>query len=211
MVSNNQFKTEQEAFWSGDFGDEYIDRNRGDRILAANTALFARILSRTHSLHTLIEFGANIGLNLTAIKRLLTDIKCSAVEINQKAAAELRRMQDVDVFPISILDYRPEETRDFAFTKGLLIHIEPAQLPAVYSVLYCSSHRYICIVEYYNPVPVECAYRGHKGKLFKRDFAGEMLDMFPGLTLVDYGFAYHRDSNFGMDDLTWFLMRKGNV
>ena len=52
---------------------------------------------------------------------------------------------------------------------------------------------FIGLVEYYNPTPVEVEYRGHVQKLFKRDFAGEMLDRFPDLTLVHYGFAYHRD------------------
>lgn len=61
--------------------------------------------------------------------------------------------------------------------------------------------------EYYNPSPVEIRYRNHEGKLFKRDFAGEMLDRHPDLRLVDYGFIYHRDS-FPIDDTTWFLMEK---
>ena len=30
------FKTEQEAFWAGDFGTEYIQRNQGDALLASN-------------------------------------------------------------------------------------------------------------------------------------------------------------------------------
>jgi spore coat polysaccharide biosynthesis protein SpsF len=35
-----------------------------------------------------------------------------------------------------------------------------------------------------------------------------MLDMFPALKLIDYGFAYHRDPAFPQDDVTWFLMEK---
>ena len=41
-------------------------------------------------------------------------------------------------------------------------------------------------------------------RLFKRDFAGEMLDRFSDLRLVDYGFRYHRDPAHPADDLTWF-------
>jgi len=58
------------------------------------------------------------------------------------------------------------------------------------------------------PSVVELVYRGHAGRLFKRDFAGEMLDMFPGLTLRDYGFAWHRDPGCPQDDLTWFLLER---
>jgi spore coat polysaccharide biosynthesis protein SpsF len=27
------FKTEQESFWAGEFGDEYVQRNQGDELL----------------------------------------------------------------------------------------------------------------------------------------------------------------------------------
>ena len=64
------------------------------------------------------------------------------------------------------------------------------------------------MTEYYNPIPIEVQYRNNSNKLFKRDFAGEMLDKFQDLTLVDYGFCYHRDYNFSKDDSTWFLLEK---
>ena len=78
----------------------------------------------------------------------------------------------------------------------------------VYAALVRSSSRYVMVCEYFNPVPVEVPYRGHTGALFKRDFAGELLDAFPELTLVDYGFTYHRDPQFPLDDSTWFLLEK---
>lgn len=81
-------------------------------------------------------------------------------------------------------------------------------LARAYDRLHQTSRRYICLIEYYNPSPVEVLYRGHHGRLFKRDFAGELLDAYPDLQLVDYGFIYHRDPNFPLDDLTWFLMEK---
>ena len=33
------YKTEQEAFWSGDFGDAYVERNTGDALIAGRTHL----------------------------------------------------------------------------------------------------------------------------------------------------------------------------
>ena len=74
--------------------------------------------------------------------------------------------------------------------------------------MYKNTKKYICIVEYYNPTPVEVIYRGHKGKLFKRDFAGEMLDKYRNLKLINYGFVYKRDNNFPYDDINWFLLEK---
>lgn len=94
------------------------------------------------------------------------------------------------------------------FTKGVLIHINPDKLSLVYDIMYKSSSRYILVSEYYNPCPVDIKYRGHSEKLFKRDFACEMLDQFPDLRLINYGFVYHRDPNFPQDDMTWFLMEE---
>jgi pseudaminic acid biosynthesis-associated methylase len=156
-----------------------------------------------------LELGSNIGLNMMALKQLLPDAELSAVEINEKASSELKRnLPDIDVHPTSVLEFEPSRTWDLVFTKGFLIHINADKLPTVYKLMYQSSCRYILISEYYNPTPTEIVYRGHTGKLFKRDFAGEMIETFPHLSLVDYGFVYHRDPNFAQDDMNWFLMEK---
>ena len=89
----------------------------------------------------------------------------------------------------------------------MLIHINPDELDKVYANLYALSRRYIMVCEYYNPVPVVVPYRGNTDRLFKRDFAGEMIDRY-NLRLIDYGFVYHRDGYFSQDDVTWFLMEK---
>ncbi|WP_337881090.1 pseudaminic acid biosynthesis-associated methylase [Rheinheimera sp.] len=204
-----KYKTDQELFWAGDFGDNYVDRYKGEVSIASNTSLFSKILNSTKSVSTVIEFGANIGQNLMAIKRLLPNAELSAVEINEKAANRLKReMQDVTVYHSSILDFSSVDEFDFVLIKGVLIHIDPCELQSVYELLYKACKKYICISVYYNPTPVEVLYRGHEGKLFKRDFAGELMDRYPDLKLVDYGFVYHRDNNFPLDDATWFLLEK---
>lgn len=202
--------TEQEEFWSGDFGNEYVDRNRGATWVASNVALFSQVLRRTNNIEKVLELGSNIGLNLMALRQLLPDAKLSAVEINSKAAAELKlNVSNVEVHLESILDFQPNaDTWDLVFTKGVLIHINPDRLPSVYALMHRAASRYLLVAEYYNPKPTEISYRGHSGKLFKRDFAGEILDTYPDLSLVDYGFVYHRDRNFPQDDMTWFLMEK---
>jgi spore coat polysaccharide biosynthesis protein SpsF len=52
-------------------------------------------------------------------------------------------------------------------------------------------------------------YRGHKNKLFKRDFAGEIIDNYP-FKLDSYGFVYHKDQIAPQDDINWFLLKKIN-
>jgi len=201
------FATEQENFWAGAFGDEYTRRNQGQEVVAANTALFARILARLPKVDSAVELGANIGMNLLALRRLLPQARLAAVEINDSAVAELRRIEGVEVTVGSLFDYAPAAPADLALIKGVLIHIAPERLPDAYAALYRSSARYLCLAEYYNPSPVEVPYRGHSGRLFKRDFAGELLDRYGDLRLVDYGFVWRRDV-FAQDDLTWFVLEK---
>jgi len=205
------FKTEQENFWAGDFGNEYIKRNKENSIILSDLVLFTDIIKNTRDVSSIIEFGSNIGLNLMALKVLKPDAEISAIEINKNAIEILKNnIENIQVYNQSILEYQPDKKRDFVLIKGVLIHINPEELKNVYQKLYETSKRYICICEYYNPTPVSIDYRGHKDKLFKRDFAGEFMDAYPDVELVDYGFKYHRDNNFKMDDVTWFLMKKKN-
>jgi pseudaminic acid biosynthesis-associated methylase len=204
-----RFKTEQEDFWAGKFGDDYIARNTGNALLGSNLSLLARMLGRCPHAKSLIEFGANIGMNLRAIRALRSDMELGAIEINAEAVKELQAWGGVDeIHHGSVLEFKSTRTWDVALIKGVLIHINPDFLPQVYESLFRASNRYIMLVEYYNPTPVEVVYRGHSGRLYKRDFAGEMLDKFPGLRVVDYGFVWKRDPVFPQDDSTWFVLEK---
>ena len=202
------YKTDQENFWAGNFGDDYIDRNKSKELFAANLNFFTKALRSADKVNSVVEFGANIGMNLRSLKMLYPDQQQSGVEINQTAADQLIEfVGDENVFVGSILDYVPETPVELALIKTVLIHINPEMLPAVYDKLYEASSRYVLVCEYYNPSPMTVNYRGHNERLFKRDFCGEMLDRFSDLRLVDYGFAYKRDV-FSQDDITWFLMEK---
>ena len=135
--------------------------------------------------------------------------------INPNACDRLRKWGGTkwNVFQHSILDIPTSSgilnaSHDFVLIKGVLIHINPASLQTVYRNLYDASAKYICVCEYYNPTPVSITYRGHEDRLFKRDFAGEIMDLYPDLKLVDYGFIWRRDNNFPDDDANWFLLEK---
>ncbi len=205
----SKFRTEQEEFWAGDFGNEYVERNTGDDLVAASMSFFAQVLPLTSKVETVLEFGSNLGLNLKALKQLLPSAYFSAIEINENAVSKLESLGFLkNIFHQSILDFEPETTHDLVFIRGVLIHITPEVLNEVYQKLYDASSKYILLSEYYNPVPVSVPYRGHDDKLFKRDWAGEMMDEFPDLRLVHYGFLYHRDNAFRHGDETWFLLEK---
>ena len=212
MSMGSPYGTPQEQFWAGQFGTEYINRNRGDALLASNLAFFSKALDRAGPIESCAEIGANVGMNLKALRLLYPDLRCSAVEINPEAARQLGGIiGEENVFNGSIADWHPRERADLALSKGVLIHIGPELLPTAYDRLYEASGRVILIAEYYSPSPTAVPYRGHEDRLFKRDFAGEMLDRFPDLRLRDYGFCYRRDPVFPQDDINWFLLEKANA
>ena len=63
------------------------------------------------------------------------------------------------------------------------------------------------IAEYFNPNPIKIKYRNFKNKLFKRDFAFEIMQSYKNLKLLDYGFVYHKDKH-PLDNINWFLLKK---
>jgi pseudaminic acid biosynthesis-associated methylase len=202
------FKTEQENFWAGEFGMQYLGRNQGEQLLTSNVGLFSDILRSTRGVGSILELGCNIGLNLQALHRIDSRLTLGAYEINEVAAAKARELGIAEVHCGTILDPIPADQQyDLTFTKGVLIHINPEALDKVYDNLFRLSRRYIMVSEYYNPTPVTVNYRGNEDRLFKRDFAGELIDRY-GLKLVDYRFVYHRDSVYRQDDCTWFLLEK---
>ena len=203
-----KYRSDQEKFWAGNFGDEYTARNNTKVFQEARDSLLSKALTSVEKIETAIEFGANTGLNILAIKKLFPETLLTAIEINSRALSKLRAIEGVKVIHGSILDKQVDSLYDLVLSVGVLIHVDPEFLPLVYQNIYAASSRYILIGEYYSSQPTMVSYRGHENRLFKRDFAGELLDIYGDLSLVDYGFCYHRDPNTALDDITWFLLEK---
>lgn len=203
------YLTEQESFWAGSFGSDYIKRNQGEDLFASNLVFFSKALRSAQKANDCIEFGANIGLNLKALKLLYPQQQQYAVEINPDAVSELQRfLPHENIYHTSLLNFLPSRKFDLVLIKTVLIHINPKYLNKIYDLLYEATGKYLLICEYYNPKPVKVPYRGHDERLFKRDFCGELLDRYSDLILIDYGFFYHRDPSHPQDDITWFLIEK---
>lgn len=202
----------QAEFWRGEFGDSYTDRNASSpEQLRARCAMWCNILSHTLAAppRSILEIGANIGLNLRAL-RALTDARLLATEPNEKAR---RRMIEDGILAAS--DVRdglalsinwPDAVADLVFTSGVLIHIHPDNLEASLREIYRCASRWIVTIEYFSDKQEMIPYRGHKDKLFKRDFGGYWLDMFSDLRVIAYGFVWKRVT--GLDNLTWWLFEK---
>jgi len=205
----SNYQTLQEQFWAGNFGNDYINRNQSNHIIASNLSFFSKSLDKVNGIENCIEFGANIGMNLRALKILFPNYEQFAIEINKNAAKQLEEiLPKENIFNQSIIEFDQAKQWDLSIIKTVLIHINPESLKAVYETLFKHTRKYLLIAEYYNPSPIEVNYRGHANVLFKRDFAGEFMDLYPKFILEDYGFNYHRDNKFPQDDINWFLLRK---
>ena len=83
---------------------------------------------------------------------------------------------------------------------------DPSLLERTMSESHRVSSKYVFAAEYFSPKAETLPYRGETELLFKNDFGGLYMDMFPDLELVDYGFFWRRTTV--MDDCTWWLFRK---
>tara|TARA_B100000212_G_scaffold310623_1_gene261820 strand:- start:697 stop:1326 length:630 start_codon:yes stop_codon:yes gene_type:complete len=207
---NDNYSTEQENFWAGDFGNEYVLRSQGTEILNSNISFFKSALKNTNNIKTCIEFGSNIGMNIKALQKLFPNQEQHAIEINKDAVSYLKKViPEGNIINDSIINFKPFKKWDLVLIKGVLIHINPEMLQKVYLSLVNACSKYLLINEYYNPKPVTIDYRGHDERLFKRDFAGEILDTFPEMKLIDYGFLYERDPvHKRVGSTNWFLLEK---
>jgi len=97
------FKTEQEKFWAEDFGNDYIERNKSEECLASDLNFFSKTFNHIGKINSVIEFGANIGLNLKAIKLLFPKINLFGIEINKQASEILSNnigIENVFKYPV---------------------------------------------------------------------------------------------------------------
>ena len=187
--------TRQIEFWKGDFGTEYTDRNPqstdseneaykkeyGFTRLEMNASFLAGIDPSAKFL----EVGANLGLQLEML-RLDGFTNLVGIEVNSHAAAKAKSIHpNVDVIRGSAFELPFKDGWfDIAYTSGVLIHIAPADIGHALREIYRVSGRYIWGFEYYAPELTEIEYRGNKGFLWKRDFAGLYQELFPDLRLV---------------------------
>ena len=214
-------KVKQLEEWTGEFGDEYTERNKPDeKNINQRMAFWSSIFSTLNiTLHNkpkdILEVGANSGANLIAIDNIYKlhneYIGLSAIEPNLKAKNILKQ-QDIRTLKIvngNACNIGAETSSyDIVFTCGVLIHIHPDDLYKAMREIHRVSKRYIICAEYFSPEPREIKYRDRDGLLFTMDFGSEWLDKFPGLRCLVYSFSWKRIT--GMDNLTWWVFEKVN-
>jgi spore coat polysaccharide biosynthesis protein SpsF len=197
--------TEQETFWAGEFGDAYTNRNVD--LAEQRVPFFKNLLRLTPDVESVCDLGANVGHNLIAILSIVPSVLATGVELNPFAFRQLSSIPGITAVHSAIQDYAPERRFDLVFTCGVLIHVNPHDLPEVYRKMAVIADKYVLINEYFNPTPTEIVYRGHSAKLFKRDFAGEFLDSTEGFEPVRWGFLWKRMEP-AWDNCNWTLLRR---
>lgn len=198
--------------WAGDFGDEYTRRNLADAQALRDRLKMWAVMGRAFAgdpPKSILEVGCNLGINLRVLPSLW-DAQLHAIEPNPTAR---ERIVAESVLPAERLYAGfgdsiplPDGAVDLAFTSGVLIHVDPAQLPATMDEIHRVSSKYILCSEYFSPKPETITYQGRQGLLFKNDFGGLYMDRFPDLELLDYGFFWKRVA--GGDNATWWLFKK---
>jgi pseudaminic acid biosynthesis-associated methylase len=175
------------AWWRSDFGNEYTERNaitpeRVERQARLWSSILGPLLPELP--RSVMEVGANVGINLAALRSHLSGARFFAVEPNDLARGTLIDSGIVDELDAySGLD-DAIGTVDLIFTCGVLIHIPPDELLGFCRRIHDHAGRWIVAIEYFSKEPREVPYRGHAGKLFTRDFGSFYLDNFPDLKPV---------------------------
>lgn len=186
MTQQRSSATDQLAFWQGQFGDKYTERNAPtDESIRARIAAWSGILKGLAGAppDSILEVGANLGLNLAAL-RAVTDATLYAVEPNgtardRLASAEILpsdRILDASAASIGLAD----AAIDLVFTSGVLIHIAPENLLAAYREMHRVARRYLVTIEYFSdkeeivPLPrprgpaIQARLRCHMARYLRR-------------------------------------------
>lgn len=230
------------AFWAGAFGEQYTKRNVfSDALVEKRASALRRLLCVSHDaghpiVTDVIEFGCNVGMNLSAFRvafssifpgRALTttglDISDAALETADGLGGTETQFLKEDISK----EFEKWDPRSLAHMDrlldescmsllvtfvGVLIHLDTAgMLQALRSALLLHP-RYVLIAEYesIDHREHEVVYRGNTGCLFKRNYG----DVFRSVaTLCDvhditelYTGFWSRESD-GYDNLAYHLFK----
>jgi pseudaminic acid biosynthesis-associated methylase len=195
--------------WTGIAGHEYIERNDfADYKLEQGVTAYKRILKGL-TFNSLLEVGANIGLNLWFINGIKYK-ELYAVEPYKEAynrlisqnLFHLKEAYNCSGYDIPLNDGEI----DIVMTSGVLIHVAPDNLKRMTDEIVRVSKKYIICSEYFSYNPETIPYRGQTGLLFKRDFGKWYVDNY-NLKCVNYGFLWESELPI-FNNLTWWVFEK---
>ncbi|MDH4214079.1 MAG: methyltransferase domain-containing protein [Candidatus Thorarchaeota archaeon] len=205
-------KTEQEEFWTGEFGNEYTIRNSGDwdtfykkQWGVSRSELNKEFLSSINKNARILEVGCNRANQLLILENQGYS-NLWGLEINKKALEIARENKKFSIVEGSAFDIPFKDGFfDLVFTSGVLIHIAPDDLPQIIDEMYRVSSRYLWCFEYYSETCKEIVYRGHENRLWKNNFLRIFMDQYSDLILIkEKKLKYLENENVDM----MFLLEK---
>lgn len=214
MNSSYDTNSNQRAFWSGEFGNTYVDRNKSidevNESYAQQTGItvediFQIFFNDIDRKSKILEVGCNVGLNLQILQKMGFK-NLHGIELNKKALQIAQERNPKAIFVnSSIEDYQSKEKYDLVFTAGVLIHIHPLTLELVIRKIIDLSSQYVFGFEYYSDKLEEIKYRDHSNVCWKQDFPLLFMKLFPQLKIVKQEkFSY---KNSDINDIA-YLLRK---
>jgi hypothetical protein len=94
------------------------------------------------------------------------------------------------------------------YTHGVLIHINPNDLPKIMGEMNRVSSKYIWGFEYYNENTKQINYRGHDGFMWKGDYCAMFEKINPNLKVVKKKmYPYITEQNKGNTDCMYLLSK----
>lgn len=204
MNASHGNNADQRAFWSGKFGDSYVDRNKSieevnesyaDQTGITVEEIFQKFFKDVDKGSRILELGCNVGLNLGMLQKLgFTNLY--GVELNKKALEIAKERNPKVVFAnSSIEDYEPNEKYDLVYTAGVLIHIHPSALESIIRKIVNLTNRYVFGFEYYSDNLIEIKYRDHSNVCWKQNFPYLFKRLFPTIKIVKKEKFYYKDQD----------------
>jgi pseudaminic acid biosynthesis-associated methylase len=195
-----------EGLWSGEFGDDYVERNRAAS--DGRRPFWEHVLGSLAATSAL-EIGCNVGGNLRWLAELLGAENVAGVDVNERALAVVRsQLPGVDARVASARELPfADGSFDLVFTTGVLIHQSPDELPRVMDEIVRCSRRYVLCGEYRADELEEIPYRGQRGALYKQDYGRLYQERFPRLRLLEEGFLPKSEGVW--DDVTYWIFEQG--
>jgi pseudaminic acid biosynthesis-associated methylase len=215
MVDNYESNSDQRKFWSGEFGDSYINRNYStdqmNQLYKQRTGItFEDVLTKflidIDKNSKILELGCNIGLVLSSLKKLGFK-NLYGLEINKKSF-EIAKENNSDITFInsSIEDYDPKgEKFDLVYTSGVLIHIHPGALNSIIHKMVGLTSEYIFGSEYYSDNLVEIKYREHTNVLWKQNFPLLFTKLYPSIKKIKEEKIYYKNED--LCDIVYLLKK----
>lgn len=190
--------------WAGEFGDQYIERNR---VVKKRDMFWANICNMfLNNKSSVYEVGCNIGTNLMCISRALKDPYLWGCDINEKAVEIAAKHPELNVI-VGDAEWIPQDTdsMDMVFTAGVLIHLDKVSLRIAMKEIARVAKDYVLLIEYYSPEVEMVKYHGLDDALFKRPYGEIFMKHQTKFVLYMDGFVGERD---GFDNCKYWVFRR---